>query len=187
MDEPELERLWSFQSGFDLQAVEQRLKSAAIGHSRHSTTVSYFLRLGPEPRLDSYELHVFYAGGYLPNGEADVEKSYVRSSYSIIQGRGGSRWIAESDGEEISELDFYGMVLYESPDRVISLQEISFETSSGRYLVELNLESGLLVLVALEGTDHIPAFLADIVQPEEIHRSNYLFELLEHNGGPLSP
>jgi len=187
MTEPEAEKLWSFEQGIDLRAVEDRLSSASLSYSRHSTTVSYFLRLGEAPRLDSYELHAVYTGRYLANGDAEVDKSYLRNSYSILQGTQGSHWIAEGPGEDISQEDFYSMVLYERPDRMLSLQEVSFDTVTGSYLVELNLESGLLVLVAIEGTDHIPALIADMVMPEEISRSSYLFELFEHNGGPLSP
>jgi len=187
MTELDAERLWSFVEGTDLRAIEDRIGSAGLAYSRHSTTVSYFLRLGDVPRLDSYELHALYTGRYLANGDAEVDKSYLSSSYSILQGTQGSHWIAEGPGAEISEADFYSMVIHERPDRILSLQEVSFETSTGRYLVELNLESSLLVLVALPGTDHIPALIADMVLPEEISRSTYLFRLFEHNGGPLSP
>ena len=185
MTDPGAEKLWRFEAGHELKQVETRLKETRTAHSRHSTTVSYFMRLGDEPRLDSYELHAIYTGQYLPSGDAEVDKSHVRSSYSLFRSPEGSRWIAESAGEEISEEDFYSMVLYERPDRMLSLQEISFETPLGRYLIELNLESGLLVLVGLEGTDQIPSLLADIVHPEELRRSSYLSELFEHDGGLL--
>lgn len=180
------ETLWRFKDGLDLQQLESKLRAAQISYHRHATTVSYFVRLGDEPRLDSYEFHAVYTGGYLSSGEPEVDKSHVRNSYSIFRAEGGTRWIAETAGEEISEEDFYSMVLYERPDRMISLQEISFETTSGRYLAELNLESGLFVLVALDGADEIPFAVEELVHSKELHRTSYISELLEHNGGPLN-
>lgn len=186
MAEPVSDPVWRFEAGVDLTHVERALQEAELTYSRHSTTVSYLLRTDGTPRLDSYEMHVVYRDVDLRTGEPLVEKSYLRSSYSILETDQGTRWISEVSGEEIAELDFYGAVLYSKPDRMISLQQISFETSSGSYLVELNMESKLLVLISLSGTEHIPGLLARYISPVEFCRSEYLLELFIHNGGPLS-
>jgi len=186
MAEPASDPVWRFENGVDLSNVERALQEAELHYTRHATTVSYLLRTEGTPRLDSYELHAVYRGADFRTGEPLVEKSYVRSSYSILETDQGTRWISEVSGEEVSELDFYGTVFYSKPDRMISLQQISFETSSGRYLVELNLESKLLVLISLSGTEHIPGLLAKYISPVDFCRSEYLLELFAHNGGPLS-
>jgi len=188
MPDPVDERLWRFDETADLLGIEERLHRAGLNYSRHSTTVSYFLSLRDgNPWLDSYELHAVYTGSYLPNGDPEVEKSHMRNSYAILERPEGTHWIAESAGEKISEADFYGKVIYSSPDRMLSLQQISFETATASFLVELNMESKLLVLIALEPTDHIPDPIADMVLPDELRRSSYLLELFEHNGGQLAP
>jgi len=178
--------VWRFHGDHSLQKVEEVLKRANFSYTRHSTTVSYFLSTGDRPRLDSYELHAVYTGSNPVSGDPIVEKSYLRSSYGVLQTAEGVRWIAETAGEEISELDFYEAVLYSSPDRMLSLQQISFETGAGQYLIELNIESKLLVLISLNSLRHIPAALAELVSTDEICRADYLLELFRHNGGPLS-
>lgn len=187
MDDPgTAETVWRFENYLAMPTVEDRLEVAGIGYSRHATTVSYFLSRDVHPWLDSYEVHVSYTGRLLPNGDPEVVKSYVRNRYGVIQSPEGSGWIAETPGESISEEDFYSMVLYARPDRVLSLQQLSFETASGQYLVEHNLESKLLVLIGMGRTDHVPGMIADMVLPAVISRSDYLLELFASNGGPLN-
>ena len=187
MDDPGTEEtVWCFENHSALTTVEERLSAAGIGYSRHATTVSYFLNREGHPWLDSYELHVAYTGATLPNGDPEVEKSYLRNRYSLVQNKLGSSWIAESPEEPISEEDFYGMVLYARPDRILSLQQLSFETATGQYLVELNVESKILALIAMGRTDHVPSMIADMMLPETLSRSSYLLALFQNNGGPLS-
>lgn len=187
MDDPgTAETVWRFDNYLALSTVEERLAAAGIGYSRHATTVSYFLSRNGQPWLDSYEVHVSYTGAILANGDPEVVKSYIRNRYGVIESPEGSRWIAESSGDSISEEAFYGMVLYARPDRVLSLQQLSFETASGQYLVELNLQSKILVLIGMGKTDHVPGMIADMVLPTVISRSDYLFELFAYNGGPLN-
>lgn len=186
MAEPDSETVWRFEDHLALHMIEEKLRIAEINYSRHSTTVSYFLKRNGHPWLESYELHAAYTGNLLPKGEPEVEKSYVRNSYGVLNAAEGNRWITDSEGQQISEEEFYSMVLYARPDRVLSLQQTGFETSSGQYLVELNMESKLLVLIGLGATDSVPPMLADMVLPERLSRSSYLLELFSHNGGPLS-
>jgi len=176
--------VWRFRDTVGLEHIEKALRAATFDYSRHSTTVSYFFQPGESPRLDSYELHAAYKGSN-GLGEPLVKKSYLRNSYGILETVEGSRWIAETNGEKISELDFYEAVLYSSPDRMLSLQQLSFETGAGRYLVELNIESKLLVLISLNGMKHIPGALSELISDEELCRADYLLELFRHNGGPL--
>lgn len=186
MTEPEAEKVWRFEDHLGLQRIEERLKNAGISYSRQSTTVSYFLRLEGQPSLESYELHASYTGKSSDRGDPEVLKSYVRNSYGILQSSEGSHWVTETTGQSISEEEFYNMVVYSRPDRMLNLQQISFETSAGQYLIELNLQSKLLVLIGLGETQTVPAMLADALVSDELSRSSYLLELFKHNGGPLS-
>lgn len=185
--DPERELIWRFGDHLCLRTVEERLRIAGISHSRHSTTVSYFLR-NEDGRywLDSYELHAEYLQS-TDNGDPEVAKSYIRNSYGIIGSELGPVWIAETLGERISEDDFYSRVIYDRPDRVLSLQQLSFETASGHYLLELNVESKILVLISMGGVNHIPAMIDDLVIPQEMDRSSYLTVLFDSNGGALRP
>lgn len=187
MDDPgTAETVWRFENYLALPTVEERLEGAGIGYSRHATTVSYFLSKNGQPWLDSYEVHVSYTGRTLSSGDPEVVKSYIRNRYGVIESPEGSRWMADTPGEAIPEEDFYGMVLYARPDRVLSLQQLSFETASGQYLVELNLQSKLLTLIGMGKTDRVPGMIADMVLPAVISRSDYLLELFASNGGPLT-
>lgn len=192
MDEPG-ERIWRFaepQAFEDTTKIFEdanlRLKNAGILGARHSTMVSYSLRSDDELWLDSYELHAAYTGGFTDRGDPEVDKLYVRNSYRIISTEAGVGWVAESMGESITEDEFYRMALYDQPDRVISLQQLSFESRGSQYLVELNVQAKCLVLISLSGEDRVPGALMDMVSPGELSRSEYLLELFEHNGGPLN-
>ncbi len=185
--DPERELIWRFEDHLCLRTVEERLRIAGISHSRHATTVSYFLRQEDGRYwLDSYELHAEYLQGS-EDGDPEVAKSYIRNSYGIISSDSGPTWIAETTGEHISEEHFYSRVIYDRPDRVLSLQQLSFETASGHYLLELNLESKILVLISMGGVNHIPAMIDDLVNPQEMDRSSYLAALFDSNGGALRP
>lgn len=180
--------LWRFKDYLGLQRIEERLKDASIAYSRHSTTVSYFLSKEEGTWLQSYELNAVYSGALLPNGDPEVEKTYLKTDYRLIPIDGMSEWTAGAVAQQITESEFYGMILYANPDRVMNLHQISFRAGGAQYLVELNLESKMLVLIGFgEGRDRIPAVIADMILPEGLSRSSYLLALFENNGGPLCP
>lgn len=185
MDEPG-ERIWRFADPLAFEDASLRLQNAGILGARHSTTVSYSLRSEEDLWLDSYELHAAYTGEFTERGDPEVDKLYVRNSYRVIATDSGMGWVAESVGESITEEEFYRMALYAQPDRVLSLQQLSFDSRGFQYLVEFNMEAKSLVLISLSGEDRVPGALMDMVSPEELSRSEYLLELFEHNGGPLN-
>lgn len=175
-------RLQSFRSGVGLQLVIERLSKASVSYSRYSTTVSYFPDSEDQNRLMSYELHASYTGRSSADGDPEVEKSYFRNSYRIIRSSEGLRWVAESTGEQISEADFYSMLIYSSPSRVINLQQLSFELGGAEHFVELNLEGELLVMNSVgDESRSVPALLADLIEDEELAQTDYLSALLHSN------
>lgn len=182
------ERIFRFKDYRAFPEVEEKLKSANVPYSRRSTTVSYFLQDSPTPKLESYELHATYEADSSSKSELtpEFQKSYVLNSYSIVQTAEGKSWVAESSGRLIQEKDFYYRLLYSKPSRVMNIQQISFVQSKNEYLIELNVESKVLVLVRTGEREHVPGLIADMLLPAAVNRSAYLLELFAGNGGALS-
>lgn len=180
------ESLWRFSDYKAFHELQEKLDKANISSFRHSSTVSYFLTDEEIPVLKSYELHASYTGRDSDSGVPEVEKTYLKHSYRIFKSDDGLQWITESRKEEIEEGDFYSMVLYSNPERVLNIQQLNFRLNGGEYIAELNFESRSLILIGLNSADKIPNLLTSMVEPIKIDRSQYLLALLKHNGGIFS-
>lgn len=174
------EVLWNFIDYELFNELQERLDKANVSSSLQSSTVSYFLVNENSLALKSYELHASYSGRTLDNGTPEVEKTYLRNVYKLFKVDETDQWKADTLREEISEKDFYSMVLYANPKRVINLQQLSFRLNGSEYLVELNMENKTLVLINIEGKAKIPNMIADMIDNEEIDRTSYIMRLLKN-------
>lgn len=178
-DNPNNEVLWNFVDYESFNELKERLDKANVSSSLQSSTVSYFSVNEDMRALQSYELHASYSGRVLDNDTPEVDKVYLKNVYKIFKIAGTDKWKAEVSREEVSEKDFYSMMLYADPKRVINLQQLSFRLNGSEYLVELNLENKSLVLINTDGSGKIPNLIADLIKSEETDRVSYIFRLLK--------